>query len=55
MDGTSTWTLRAEEAPQQIRENWVGTSWIAEMTAAGTRFGEPFQAQHHLVYKPCGC
>ena len=41
-----TWTLRAKEAPQHIRESWVGTSWIVEMTATGTRDGRPFQAQH---------
>jgi len=41
-----TWALRAKEAPQHIRESWVGTSWIVEMTATGTREGKPFQAQH---------
>jgi len=41
-----TWTLRAEEAPQHIRESWVGTSWILEITATGTRDGKLFQAQH---------
>lgn len=41
-----TWTLRAKESPQHIRESWVGTSWIVEMTATGTRDGRPFQAQH---------
>ena len=41
-----TWRLRAKEAPQHIRESWVGTSWIVEMTATGTRDGKPFQAQH---------
>lgn len=28
-----TWTLQAKEAPEHIRESWVGTSWIGEMTA----------------------
>jgi hypothetical protein len=41
-----TWTLRAKEAPQHILKSWVGTSWILEMTATGTRDGKPFQAQH---------
>ena len=41
-----TWTLRAKEAPQHIRESWVGTSWMLEMTATGIRDGKPFQAQH---------
>jgi hypothetical protein len=27
-----TWALRVKEAPQHIRESWVGTSWIVEMT-----------------------
>ena len=41
-----TWTLRAKEALEHIREIWVGTSWIVEMTAIGTRDGRPIQAQH---------
>ena len=34
------------EAPEHIHESWVGTSWIVEMTATGTRDGRPFQATH---------
>jgi len=41
-----TWTLRAKQAPEHIREAWIGTSWIVEMTADGTRDGKPFQATH---------
>jgi hypothetical protein len=41
-----TWTLRAKEAPQFIRESWTGTSWIVEVTATGIRDGKPFQATH---------
>ncbi|MFN6131836.1 MAG: hypothetical protein ACK46L_02810 [Synechococcaceae cyanobacterium] len=41
-----TWTLRAKEAPQHIRQSWVGTSWIVELPATGTRDGKPFQPQH---------
>ena len=41
-----TWTLRAKEAPEHIREAWVGTSWIVEVTASGSRDTKPFQAQH---------
>jgi hypothetical protein len=37
MAGDITWTLRAMEAPEHIHESWVGTSWIVEMTATGTR------------------
>jgi len=44
-----TWTLRAKEAPQHTRESWVGTSWIVEMTATGTRDGRPFQATHLFI------
>ena len=40
------WTLRAKQAPEHIREAWIGTSWIVEMTADGTRDGKPFQATH---------
>jgi predicted transposase YbfD/YdcC len=41
-----TWTLRAKQAPEHIREAWAGTSWIVEGTANGRRDGKPFQAQH---------
>ena len=41
-----TWELRAKQALEHIREAWVGTSWIVEMTATGSRDGKPFRAQH---------
>lgn len=41
-----TWTLRAKQAPEHIREGWAGTSWIVEVTATGRRDGKPFQATH---------
>ena len=41
-----TWTLRAKEAPEHIREAWIGTSWIAEVTASGSRDSKPFRATH---------
>jgi predicted transposase YbfD/YdcC len=41
-----TWTLRAKEAPEHIRQTWSGTSWIAEVSTSGTRDGKPFQATH---------
>jgi hypothetical protein len=41
-----TWTLRAKQAPEHIREAWIGTSWIVEVVASGTRDGKPFQATH---------
>ena len=41
-----TWTLRAKQAPEHIREAWIGTSWIVEVAADGTRDSKPFQASH---------
>ena len=41
-----TWTLRAKEAPDHIREAWIGTSWIVQVSATGRRDGKPFQATH---------
>jgi predicted transposase YbfD/YdcC len=41
-----TWTLRAKQAPEHIREAWIGTSLIVEVTASGTRHGKPFQSTH---------
>ena len=40
------WTLRAKQAPDHIREAWIGTSWIVEMTSDGIREGKPFRATH---------
>ena len=41
-----TWMLRAKQAPEHIRENWIGTSWIVEVAAIGRRGGKAFQATH---------
>jgi predicted transposase YbfD/YdcC len=41
-----TWTLRAKEAPEHIRQAWLGTSWIVEVATTGTRDGKPFIAKH---------
>jgi predicted transposase YbfD/YdcC len=41
-----TWMLRAKQAPEHITEAWVGTSWIVEVMASGTRDGKPFRASH---------
>ena len=38
--------LRAKQAPEHIRENWIGTSWIVEVAAIGRRDGKVFQATH---------
>ena len=53
------WNLRAKEAPEHIKTNWHGTSWIAEVIATGTRDGKPFKATHRFIttcappQKPC--
>ncbi|MCT0219230.1 ISAs1 family transposase [Synechococcus sp. CS-1329] len=44
-----TWTLRAKQAPEHIRETWSGTSWIVEVTAIGTRGGKPFKTTHRFL------
>jgi predicted transposase YbfD/YdcC len=41
-----TWTLRAQQDPEHIGEAWIGTSWIMELNAAGSRDGKPFRASH---------
>ncbi len=41
-----TWMLRAKQAPEHITEAWVGTSWIVDVMASGTRDGKPFRASH---------
>ena len=41
-----TWTLRAKQAPEHIREAWSGTSWLVEVIAVGIRDGKIFQATH---------
>ena len=43
------WTLRAKPAPEHITEAWIGTSWIVEMVANGTRDGKPFHATHLFI------
>ena len=44
-----TWNLSAKEAPDHIKANWKGTSWIAEVIATGTRDGKPFRATHRFI------
>jgi predicted transposase YbfD/YdcC len=41
-----TWMLRAKEAPEHIREAWLGTSRIVEVATTGTRDGKPFNAKY---------
>jgi len=44
-----TWRLRAKQAPETIKANWHGTSWIVEVSVSGTRDGRPFEATHHFI------
>jgi len=41
-----TWTLRAKPAPDSNKTEWIGTCWIVEVVAEGTREGKPFHATH---------
>jgi len=41
-----TWTLRAKQAPEHVREAWIGTNWIVEVTATASRDSKPFHATH---------
>jgi len=34
------------EAPEHIREAWIGTSWVLDTTASGSRVGKPFRVTH---------
>ena len=43
------WTLSAKDAPEHIKANWHGTSWIAEVIATGTRGDKPFKAVHRFI------
>lgn len=43
------WELKAKEAPEHIKANWPGTSWIAEVIATGIRDGKPFKATHRFI------
>ena len=47
-----TWTLRAKPAPESIRAERIGTSWIVEVVAEGTSEGKPFHATHLLLTSP---
>jgi hypothetical protein len=38
-----SWTLRAKQAPEHIREAWVVTSWIVEVAAVGSGTASHFR------------
>jgi len=44
-----TWTLRAKQTPEHIREAWSGTSWIVEVIAVGIRDGKTFRQTHFFL------
>ena len=41
--------MRAKEAPEHIKANWQGTSWIADVIATGIRDGKLFKATHRFI------
>ena len=45
-----TWALRAKQAPEHIREAWIGTSWMVEVAATGTRDTQ----RHEDAHRYCG-
>ena len=49
---TITWTLHAKQAPEHIAQAWIGTSWIVEVVATGSRDGKPFQATCSVRHQP---
>jgi predicted transposase YbfD/YdcC len=46
---TTTWTLRAREATDVIRQDWPGVSWVIELVATGRRKGKPFRHVHYFI------
>jgi len=44
-----TWTLRTKQAPEHIRTEWSGTSWIVEVRATGIREGKTFWVTHSFL------
>ena len=46
---TTTWTLRAREATDVIRQDWPGVSWVIELVVTGTRKGKRYRHVHYFV------
>jgi hypothetical protein len=38
--------IQADASHTQMREEWVGTSWIVEGVTTGLRDGKPSEARH---------
>ena len=45
----STWTLRAMEAPEWIKEIWPGSALIIAVRSVGTREGRPIEETRYYV------
>jgi predicted transposase YbfD/YdcC len=45
----TTWILRAREAPEHIKANWPGSSWIVELITTGSRNGKPTEQAHYFL------
>ena len=45
----TTWNLRAKEAPDHIKANWPGCSWIVEVISTVTRKGKRVEQAHHFL------
>lgn len=46
---TTTWTLRAREATEAIRQSWSDNAWIVELITTGTRKGKPIHHVHSVL------
>jgi hypothetical protein len=46
---TSTWTLRAMEAPTTIKEIWPGSALIIAVRSVGTREGRPIDETRYYI------
>jgi len=45
----TTWNLRAKEAPDHIKANWPGCSWIIEMITTVIRKGKRVEHAHYFL------
>jgi predicted transposase YbfD/YdcC len=45
----TTWTLRTKEAPDHIKVNWPGSSWIIEVITSSVRKGKRAEQAHYFI------
>ena len=45
----TTWLLRAREAPEHIKENWPGCSWIVEVVTTVISKGKRTERDHYFL------